>query len=149
MKKTFSKYLLLLFTLVAISSLLFLGCGKKEVMNMEPEFDKLVKEIEGKVKPLFNGMALAYFDATVSGKDELYQKSAQLEMDLNKILSDKNYFKQLKHFKETECIIDPIKKRHLDVLYLTFLSNSGYFYNYVRMSFFPLKIAEIIKIWIY
>jgi peptidyl-dipeptidase A len=122
MKKTFSKYLLLLFTLVAISSLLFLGCGKKEVMNMEPEFDKLVKEIEGKVKPLFNGMALAYFDATVSGKDELYQKSAQLEMDLNKILSDKNYFKQLKHFKETECIIDPIKKRHLDVLYLTFLS---------------------------
>ncbi len=87
---------------------------------MEPEFDKLTKEIEAKIKPLYNGMALAYFEATITGKDELYQKAAQMEMDLNKILSNKEYFKQLKHFKDEKCIIDPIKQRHLDILYLSF-----------------------------
>lgn len=111
------------FSFMAVASLLFSGCGNSDSSTADNDFARLAQEIEGKVKPLYNAMALAYFDATVSGEAELYEKAALLEMDLNKVLSDRELFKRLQNLEDSGRVTDPLKKRHVRVLYLAFLAN--------------------------
>lgn len=88
---------------------------------MTKEFKTFVKKFEAKVIPLHKQAMLAYFNATISGKEEDYRHAANLEVQLTKVFANKEDFKILKRIREAQTICDPMLKRQLDVLYLAYL----------------------------
>lgn len=100
-------------------SILIMGCnpGKEE---MKQELVKFIEKFESKVVELSKEANLAYFEATISGKDEDYQKAADLQVKLSKIYANKEDFALLKRIKESNSITDELLKRQLDKLFLAF-----------------------------
>jgi len=113
----------LLIILCLMFFLFFLVCANPEKAKMTQEFAQFLKDYEAKVIPLTKDQNLAYFTATISGKDEDYKKSADLEIQLSKIHANKEDFAKLKKFKDSNFITDPLLKRQLEVLYNKYLSN--------------------------
>lgn len=115
------------FVLLVLSfQIVFTFCGKKnakkeESLKMEKEYEQLISNYESKMKPAYRDMCLQYFIAATNSTPENWEKYAQLEMEVNKILSDKDLFQKIKTIKESNLIEDPIKRRRIEILYLTFL----------------------------
>lgn len=89
----------------------------------ETAFRRFLKTYEARVIPLSRDAALASFQASISGKDEDYQKSSALQIQLNKASSDAREFARLKRFRKNGRIGEPLLKRQLDILYDTYLEN--------------------------
>lgn len=100
------------------------------------EFKQFLAEFEAKVAPLSREQNLAYFTATISGKDEDYEKSTELQIQLSKKFSNKEEFDNLKRFREANAIDDPLLSRQLDVLYRA----------YLEKQLDEEKLEEIIKL---
>ena len=97
-----------------------LGCGENV---MEKQFKQFLTIHLEKVQPVMKAYNQSYWNASISGKKEDYDKYAKFELDLRTIYSDSNDFSQLKKFKESNQINDPILKRQLDLSYNLYLSN--------------------------
>lgn len=93
----------------------------EEAMKIEKEYEQVVSEYESQMIPAYREMSLQYFIAATNSTPENWEKYAQLEMKVNQILSNKNLFERIKKIKESNSLQDPIKKRRIEVLYLTFL----------------------------
>lgn len=89
----------------------------------ENDFRNFVISYENKVIQLTNETGLAYFVASISGKDGDYAKASEKELELTKIYTSKEDFAKLSGFKNSGCVTDPILKRELDLIYLSYLSN--------------------------
>jgi peptidyl-dipeptidase A len=94
-------------------AILLSSCGKKEQIpggntDAEKDFSEFVKALETKTVPLFKEMNLAYWNASISGKKEDFEKNAELQNKYAAIFSDKSSFEKLKGMGE---IKDPILKR--------------------------------------
>ncbi|MBN2400457.1 MAG: M2 family metallopeptidase [Candidatus Aminicenantes bacterium] len=89
----------------------------------EKAFKKFLAQYEAKVVPLSKEVALAAFQASISGNDEDFQRSADLQIQLNKISADPSEFARLKAFKAAALIREPLLKRQLDIIYDSFLEN--------------------------
>lgn len=101
------------------------SCGKPETVksDAQAELRGFVQEFETKVIPLSKDAALAGFESSVSGKDEDYTRSADLQLQLKKLFADRSTFARLKAWRQTSAITDPLLRRELDVLYNAFLGN--------------------------
>lgn len=87
------------------------------------EFQQFLKDYDLKIAKLNKESNIAYFDASISGKDEDYKKSADLEIKMKKIWSNKEDFARIKKFAASKSITDPLLKRELTVIYNTYLKN--------------------------
>lgn len=116
--KTDAMNKLMVFSLAAI---FFVSCNS--AVKMENELKAFIDTLEVKVKPVESGAALAYFNAAVTGQDEEYAKSSELNIQLSKIYADKAAFAKLKEFKESGKITDSLLARQMTLLYNTFLAN--------------------------
>ncbi len=123
----------LLFVLTQLLS--FVGCTKKEE-KMNEELKNFIEKFESKAVPAYKDYSLAYFNATISGKPEDYEKSSELQIKYNKIYSNKEDFALLKKIKESNSVTDSILKRQLDVLYRAYSKN----------QIDEKKLEEIIKL---
>lgn len=119
--------MLLIFSIFIIV-VIITACGKQgetanteEVKKMEAEYSKFIDSMLTIIKPVYKNMALAYFEASVSGEPADWEKSAKYEMELNNVLSNKDNFAKIKKFKESGLIQDLLKARELQVLYNTLL----------------------------
>ncbi len=90
---------------------------------MEKEFRSFLKEYYGKTPPLYKEASLAYFDATISGKAEDYEKASKLQIDLSNIYSDREDFALLKKVAEHGEFSDPVLNRELTTIYNDYASN--------------------------
>jgi len=111
---------------LALGILLLVACSKEkfnseEARKMEQEYEKLIADYEALMKPAYKDMSLQYFIAATNSTPENWELYAQKEMLFNKILSDKQLFERIKKIKESNLIQDPIKRRRIEVIYLTFL----------------------------
>ncbi|MGE5411438.1 MAG: hypothetical protein ACM3MI_10805 [Clostridiales bacterium] len=113
----FNAFIILLF------SITLFNCASTNKEKMEKDFQQFVKDYETKVIPLSNDANLAYFNATISGKKEDYDKSAELEIKRSMVYTSKEDFEKLKKFKESGAITDPTLKRELETLYNAYLEN--------------------------
>jgi peptidyl-dipeptidase A len=98
------------------------GCQNK-TQKMENELKTFLAEWETKVKPLQKETNIAYWEAALSGKDEDYKKSEDLQNQLVKIFANKADFAKLKKIKDSDAVKDTLLKRQMDVLYLQYLGN--------------------------
>jgi peptidyl-dipeptidase A len=135
----------LIFAVILISFAL-ISCNKKndipqdtlnleEIQKMEQEFTEFSDKLSAEVAQAYTASCLAYWDAANSGKDEDFDKSSELEIAFDKILSNKETFAQLKKFHESGLIQDEVQKRNLEVMYLSFLGK----------QIAPEKLAEMTR----
>ncbi len=121
---------LLLF--VIILAVAVMGCEQKksqETSKSDPEmvkqFDEFVKKFEAKYIPLYKETNLAYWNASITGKEEDFKKVAEFQNKMTAIFSNKEDFAALKKIHSSKGITDSIKKRELEILYLGFLGNQS------------------------
>jgi peptidyl-dipeptidase A len=112
----------LMVILPALGLLLSCNSGTKK---MEKDLITFIDTLELKAKPVETGAALAYFNAAVTGKDEEYNKSSELNIQLSKIYANKEAFAKIKVFKESGKIRDSLLIRQLNILYNTLLANQA------------------------
>ncbi len=108
--------------LLSILSVVLFSCTNRQ-KQMEKELVQFIDSLEQKVEPLQTGAALAYFNATTTGKQEEYDRYSEMNIQLTRIYSDSALFSQLKKFKESGLIKDSLLSRQLYVLYNSFLAN--------------------------
>ena len=88
---------------------------------MEEQLIEYLEEYYSKVEPLTKKVNTSYFDASISGKEADYEKSAGYQIEISKFYSNKEMFKRLKKFKESDEIKNPVLKRELDLIYNEFV----------------------------
>lgn len=108
---------------ILLFSITLFNCASTNKDQMEKDFQKFVKDYEAKVIPLSRDANLAYFNATISGKKEDYDKSAELEIKRSMVYTSKEDFEKIKRFKDSGLITDPTLKRELETLYNAYLEN--------------------------
>jgi peptidyl-dipeptidase A len=96
---------------------------KSATYRDEKAFRQFLSAYESKIIPLSKAAALASFQASISGKDEDYQRSSALQIQLNKANADAQEFARLKQFRQNGQIREPLLKRQLDILYNAYLKN--------------------------
>ena len=63
------------------------------------EMNNFIEQHVANLTPAYKNAALAYFTATMSGKEEDYRISAQTQMDLEKRYTNKKDFQQITDFR--------------------------------------------------
>lgn len=99
------------------------SCGKKNGGNMTEQFKKMVSKHDSIAIPLYKESAIAYFNASISGKEEDFKKVLDLQNKLTAIYSNKADFELLKKIKDSKEIKDELISRHLEVMYNMYLGN--------------------------
>lgn len=94
-----------------------------QVKKTTGEFESFLEQHVAQVEKLYEEQCLAYVDASVSGNEEDYQKVSELAIKLTKIYANKEDFQKVKAFRESNLVQDPLLKRQLDILYLSYLGN--------------------------
>jgi peptidyl-dipeptidase A len=84
---------------------------------MQKEFLSFINKFDSVVHPLTKASALAYWNASISGNDEDWEKSEQLNIELTKVFANKEDFAILKRIKESNTITDDLLNRQLEVLF--------------------------------
>lgn len=83
---------------------------------------KFVKDHEAKLRPLEIAAGLAWWEANNSGKDEDFAKKEAAQNKIDEALANPQAFKEVKFLKDNrKDIDDPVFRRCIDVLYLTYL----------------------------
>src|SRR5947209_11163423 len=73
------------------------------------------------IRPLDIAANRAWWDANITGKDEDFKRKEEAQNKIDALLADKIAFAEVKAFKESGKIDDPITKRAIDVIYLLYL----------------------------
>ena len=81
------KFILVLIGLALLALAVRAAAGKTAAGD-EAAFRRFLKTYEARVMPLSRDAALASFQASISGKDEDYQRSSALQIQLNKASAD-------------------------------------------------------------
>jgi len=87
-------------------------------------------------KPLVTEAKLAYWNASISGKDEDYAKAETLQQECIKIVTNKSDFEILKKIKASGEINESLLIRQLDILYNQYLLSKAN----------PEKLKEIVSL---
>ncbi len=87
---------------------------------MEEKAIELIEEVVNELKDLSREASLAYFDASISGDAKDYQRASELQLEVEKIFTDKEKFKTLSELKDSNEISDEIIKRQIEILYNSF-----------------------------
>ncbi len=90
---------------------------------MNISFESFIEQYESKIIELSKQTAISYFNASISGRPEDYQKSSELQLELSKIFTNKNDFALLKKFKESGEVKEEHKKRQLELIFNAYAAN--------------------------
>lgn len=91
--------------------------------TIEIQLQDFIQNFEIRVKELTHKAHLAYYNASLSGKQEDYKYASELQLDLEKRFADKSDFKLLQEFKNSSSIEEPFLKRQLSLLYNAYAGN--------------------------
>ena len=84
---------------------------------MENRLSEFIKKYESKIIDLSKEANLAYFNASISGKSEDYEKASKLQLEISKVFGNKDDFEELKLIKESDEVKDTILLRQLTLIY--------------------------------
>jgi len=118
-----TKIILALIGAALLALAVWAAAEKPAAEGDEAAFREFLKAYEARVIPLSRDAALAGFQASISGKDEDYQRSSALQIQLNKASADAQEFARLQSFRQNGRIREPLLKRQLDIVYDSYLEN--------------------------
>jgi len=86
-------------------------------------FSSFLAEHLNKVEPLSRDVNLAYWRASISGRAEDFERSAELQIQLQRYYADKGHFELIRQWKLDGAGADAIEARQIDMLHNAFLRN--------------------------
>jgi len=92
---------------------------------MEKNALKFVNQLDEVIEPLYKNCTLSFFNASISGKPEDYDKSASAQLELEKIFMNQENFLTVENFFKTDSIQDPVLKRRIYLYYHAFLARQA------------------------
>jgi len=110
--------------------------GNAMAKDRTNELEGFIKNYEAKVVPAYTNTAIAGFNAKISGKEEDYKKSSDLQTKLSNIYADKNAYKELKEINNSGAVKDKDLKRQMKLMLNA----------YTARQIDPKKIEEMIKL---
>ncbi len=113
--------ILLLCTLIILFITAYKNIQKDHPMT--EKFKAFTAKFDQAYRPLSIESNTAYWNASISGKDEDYNKVELLSNKMSGFFSSKEDYTTLKKIKESKSLTDPILKRELNVLYNAYLSH--------------------------
>ncbi len=90
---------------------------------MDNKFIHFTTDYYGIIENLCTQSNKKYFDASISGSEDDYKKSAELQLEISKLFSNKKYFDQIVKFKKSKTVTNSIQKRELELIYYEFAAN--------------------------
>jgi peptidyl-dipeptidase A len=93
--------------------------------NMENELKAFIAKYDSMIIPLSKEVALASWNASISGKDSDFKIAENLEKKYVHILSNHEDYKKLEAFKKSDAIKDTLLSRELIVIYNNYLQNQA------------------------
>ena len=87
------------------------------------EFSGFLESHLEKVEPLSREVNLAYWAATISGKSEDFKKSARLQVELQRIYSDRSDFESIRGWRNERSGFDDTEQRQIELLHNAYLRN--------------------------
>ena len=82
---------------------------------------QFVDKFAAEIRPLDIAANRAWWDANITGKDEVYKNTQAAQNKIDAVLSNKAAFAQVKALKEGGAIDDPVLRRAVAVIYLAYL----------------------------
>lgn len=105
---------------LALTLLILAGCSSKQE-QMKKELTDFIRTHDSLLIPIYKEATLASWQANITGKDEDYKKSEEMNLKLMALYSDKEKLKKLEEIKVSGMITDSLLLRQLDVLYRSFV----------------------------
>jgi peptidyl-dipeptidase A len=118
-----NKLILAAVAVFLLAALVLATVKKPAATCSENDFRQFLSAYEAQVVPLSKEVALASFQASISGRDEDFKRSSDLQIRLNKVTADTAAFARLKAFKASGQIKEPLLQRQLDIIYNNYLEN--------------------------
>lgn len=87
------------------------------------DFGNFLKAHLARVEPLAREVNLAYWSASVSGAKRDFDRSAELQVELQRIYADRDDFAKIAAWQEGSSVTDPLERRQLELLYFAYLRN--------------------------
>ncbi|NIO00857.1 MAG: peptidase M3 [Candidatus Latescibacteria bacterium] len=87
------------------------------------DFSKFLRNYLLKAEPLSREVNIAYWNASISGKKEDFNRYADLQVKLQLLHSKKEAFEKLRQWKMDSSPADPLVKRQIELLYNDYLRN--------------------------
>lgn len=111
-------------SIIAITLVMLLGlswgCGENA---MEQKFSTFLTKHVAQIEPLMKEMNLHYWNASLTGSKEDFDKFAEVQLKIRMIYSDTTDFALLKQLKQSAAINNELLRRQLDLLYNAYLGN--------------------------
>jgi len=98
------------------------GAVEGHAMREEKAAVAWIEAFVGKYRPLYKDAALAWWNASITGRDEDYKKRLELDMQMDRLFADRESFAALKRWREGGKIAEPLLRRQIEVLYLAHLA---------------------------
>jgi peptidyl-dipeptidase A len=92
-----------------------------ETEDADAEFADFVGKHVAGMEPLFENSSTAYWNACLTGRDEDYQRSADIQLEIKKIYSSREDFEYVREVKDK--LRDPLLRRQAEILYMSYLPN--------------------------
>ncbi|MBN1125334.1 MAG: M2 family metallopeptidase [Sedimentisphaerales bacterium] len=117
-----------IFTVLIVLILVITGCTMSELPQgqlnrREKQVKHFIEQYLKTIRPLDKALALAWWEAATTGESQAYKRSAEIQLQINNLLSNKNEFVFLKESRESGQVKDPLLARQLDGLYRSYLRN--------------------------
>jgi peptidyl-dipeptidase A len=110
------------FKIITLLSLFFIVSCSSGPSKKEAELKNFIEQLNAKLKPLYKEKNIADWNASITGLQDDYKKSAELELKIREIFSDKKDFEFVRKMKESNGIKDSLLARQLDLLYIGYAS---------------------------
>jgi peptidyl-dipeptidase A len=90
-------------------------------MTPEQDFTAFLGAFNAKFVPLYKAAALAWWQSSITGKDEDFAKRVELDKAMDRLFSNREEFAKLKGWRDGGRVAEPLLKRQLELLYLGYL----------------------------
>jgi peptidyl-dipeptidase A len=87
------------------------------------DFRSFVEAHVTRIEPLSRDVNLAYWNATISGRPEDFDRYAELEVALQTVYADRGDFAAVTRWRESGAVTDPLERRELELLHRAYLRN--------------------------
>ncbi|HEX6790070.1 MAG TPA: M2 family metallopeptidase, partial [Candidatus Krumholzibacteria bacterium] len=87
------------------------------------DFRSFAADHVARIEALWREVNLAYWTATISGQPSDFDRYATLEVELQKVYSDRGDFARLSEWRSSAMPGDPVEARELEILYRAYLRN--------------------------
>jgi peptidyl-dipeptidase A len=107
--------------LVFLAAAPLFAANNRENKTMLDRFHDYLRAHEARMAPMEREANLAWWEASTTGKDEAYRRQSELQTKLETVYTDPKAFAFLKEVRAAGVVTDPLEKRELDRLYLSYL----------------------------